>query len=382
MRMIINGILLLFCCIGTSFGQDALTELHFEEAEKAYNAQEYGAVIQKLDEVEAIAGPSSKTLYLRIAAEDKLLGGSQATKTTKLLHSLRSNAQTYLEVMAEYGLDDKYREVYAIQEKYKSYPDNPNEWPISSSLSGSEHTIAEDGVTFLDSYEFYDETRFLQLYPSGMLQSRGEMKDGKRVGMWELYDATDNVVWRSAFFDENNPNIAWSEYSKSYQLEQRQAVAKSMGEVLSSVQTTGLLGSNKRKKSNEMQVALQTAASEMGNLVANSVSGNVASQSQLPDAELTVDPRQEGFSVRMISDDNSGGVSETIMQGDQVIKLKNTEVINEKTLERHYKMLSNNVIAYMTLYVDKKLVAQFKFDEGQMSKADSEEYGRIMEQLM
>jgi hypothetical protein len=44
------------------------------------------------------------------------------------LVSLRKNASSYLKAMESEGLDDKYREVYAISEKLKQYPKDKAEW--------------------------------------------------------------------------------------------------------------------------------------------------------------------------------------------------------------------------------------------------------------
>lgn len=369
MKQIINTVLLLFCCIGTLFAQDALAELHFEEAKKAYNAQRYDAVIQKLDEIEAIAGPSSQTLYLRISTQDKLLRNNRNTRTKQMLHTLRSNTQTYLEVMAEHGLDDRYREVYAIQEKYKSYPDDPKEWPITSDLYRGEDATTENGVAFLESYEFYDENRFYQLYPSGNLHSRGEIRDGVKVGFWELYDATDNVVWRSAIFDQSNPNLVWYEYSKAYQYEQQQVVTKNMEYGLVNIANAGILGAKKKKS--------QKKQGEIGNFVVD----HVASNSGSPQQPITIPPQQEGFSFRMIFKDDQRGVLETIMHNNEALKVKNVKTVNGRTIEEHFVMLSNTVVDHLTIYIDNRLVVRFMYNEGQMSASDAEEYVRIMDQL-
>lgn len=107
--------LISFSCLA----QDAIAELHFESAEKAFNAGDYKEALAKLDDTEKLTGPMSRTLYLRIVAQDKLADQLRESEesTAELLRELKSNVETYLEVMAAQGLDDRYREVYAIQEK-------------------------------------------------------------------------------------------------------------------------------------------------------------------------------------------------------------------------------------------------------------------------
>ncbi|MEC3964280.1 hypothetical protein [Flagellimonas halotolerans] len=110
-------------------GQDAVTLLKFEEAEKAFNSGDYRAVIEKLAEVEAGIGVTSKTLYLKIMAQNQLLGAENKVFTDPsttldftLLRSLLENTQTYINAMKEQGLDDRFREVHNIHEKLKAYP--------------------------------------------------------------------------------------------------------------------------------------------------------------------------------------------------------------------------------------------------------------------
>lgn len=107
------------------WGQNAAAELHFESAEKAFNAGNYKEALAKLDDTEKLTGPMSRTLYLRIVAQDKLFkAGSQQIEDLDftLLTNLRDNIATYLEVMESYGLDDRYREVYSIGEGLNKYP--------------------------------------------------------------------------------------------------------------------------------------------------------------------------------------------------------------------------------------------------------------------
>lgn len=110
--------------------QNAVAELHFENAEKAYNSGKYREVISKLDDTERLVGPTAKTFYLRIITEEKLFNGGKnyASDDFVRLSNLRENVAIYLEVMAEHGLDDRYREIYRISEDLKKYPKTAEEW--------------------------------------------------------------------------------------------------------------------------------------------------------------------------------------------------------------------------------------------------------------
>lgn len=125
-------VLLLMMAMQISFlsAQNAVAELHFESAEKAFNSGNYREVITKLDDTEKLTGPTSKTLYLRIVTQDKLFNGGRnyATDDFTQLSSLRENVAVYLEVMADQGLDDRYREVYRIGEGLSKFPKTAVEW--------------------------------------------------------------------------------------------------------------------------------------------------------------------------------------------------------------------------------------------------------------
>lgn len=121
----------LLLCSFSLFSQNAVADLHFESAEKAYNIGNYKEALAKLDQTEKLTGPMSKTLYLRIAAQDKLLkqSGLYADEESfELLTDLRDNAKIYLEAMADQGLDDRYREVFAISEQLTKHPQTKSDW--------------------------------------------------------------------------------------------------------------------------------------------------------------------------------------------------------------------------------------------------------------
>lgn len=126
----IAGILTALLVSIEAIGQNAAAELHFESAEKAYNAGNYLETIRKLDDVERITGPMSKTLYLRIRTQDKQfnrLVHDIADLDFEMLKSLRNNTANYLEVMESHGLDDRYREVFRIAEGLKQLPGSLSE---------------------------------------------------------------------------------------------------------------------------------------------------------------------------------------------------------------------------------------------------------------
>lgn len=120
-------IILLFLLLSskTVLSQNAAATLRFEEAETAFENGNYSTALGKLDEVDQLVGMMSKSLYLRIATQQKLFDEADLygnPEQQKLLSSLRKNAGMYLKAMQNQELDDKYREVNAIDENLKYYP--------------------------------------------------------------------------------------------------------------------------------------------------------------------------------------------------------------------------------------------------------------------
>ncbi|MCL9770401.1 hypothetical protein NAT47_08225 [Flavobacterium sp. HXWNR69] len=111
----------------TIFAQGgALADLKFEEAEIAFNNQNYETTIKKLDEFDKTYGKiTAKSLYLRIVCQNKLLIKDKIFESEEefnLLLSLRKNVSIYIKAMESEELDDKFREIYKINEDLKIYP--------------------------------------------------------------------------------------------------------------------------------------------------------------------------------------------------------------------------------------------------------------------
>lgn len=200
-------LLVAVLCSIDVFGQSAAAELHFESAEKAYNAGDYLETLRKLDDTERIAGSMSKTLYLRIVAQDKVLDNwlvDDADERRKTWGSLQENAALYLETMESFGLDDRYREVFALSEKYKDY----TEPDYSAHYVRFEEEKKKN--YFLTDYKLLDEDRFKSLYPNGVLK----YFDIAHMNISIIYDETDQTIWRWGYVNINNSEVTWFEYTK------------------------------------------------------------------------------------------------------------------------------------------------------------------------
>ncbi|WP_291109680.1 hypothetical protein [Flavobacterium sp. UBA6195] len=140
--------LILIFLFAISFAQEsAIADLKFEEAEMAFNNQEYKTTIKKLDEFDKLLGSiKDKSLYLRIISQDKLFKPDELydnESNFNLLSSLRKNTSAYLIAMESSGLDERYREVYAINEKLANYPIEKTVWIKEKQKSDLEKQEAE-----------------------------------------------------------------------------------------------------------------------------------------------------------------------------------------------------------------------------------------------
>ena len=156
---IITTILFILSSIITFAQGGAMADLKFEEAEIAFNMQDYETTIKKLDEFDKLLGSiKDKSLYLRIISQDKLFEPSKLYENESqfnLQTSLRKNASAYLKAMESNGLDDRYREVYAINEKLANYPIEKTVWIKEKQKSDLEKQEAEKKNKELE--DFYRE---------------------------------------------------------------------------------------------------------------------------------------------------------------------------------------------------------------------------------
>jgi hypothetical protein len=117
------GLLLVFTA---PKAQTAVAKLKFEDAETAYNAGDYIKAINKLAESEKLFGKiNSPILHLRILAQDKLFA---QTGQVELGFELKRNCAAFLKDYADVeALEEKYKEVYRINENLAEVAGSPEE---------------------------------------------------------------------------------------------------------------------------------------------------------------------------------------------------------------------------------------------------------------
>lgn len=355
MRIIFATILCCSLLMNNSFAQNALADLNFEEAEKAYNQRNYIAVLNKLDQVEQAVGTTSKTLYLRIVTQDKMMAqGKHDDKKRDLLDALMDNAKTYLDIMSEYGIDDKFRDVYAIQEKYKNYDGS------AASLISREYAVADYQLPdiFLRSYDFSDESRFYQLYPNSKLIAKGEYKDGNPAGYWEWRDETDGLLWRSATYNTDG-SVYLFEYSKGHHEARRSNIGRLALDATSILEVRSAFGSKKKKT-----------------VLPEDIQQKLSAQQQVTEHG---EQKDQIWEVQMSNRRYYG--NENYTQNGKLYAKKSWREKNGRKIQEIDIYNENEQIDHKVLYIDGSPVMRIPYENGNMVSAARTEYNLTIRNL-
>ncbi|MEO5775539.1 MAG: hypothetical protein ABIQ27_01460 [Flavobacterium sp.] len=129
MKKIAALTLLLIITAQSTFAQNNIAVLKYEEAEEAYSAANYELTISKLKEVETMLKTTNpKILYLRISAQSKIIEGNPFGEFA-IIGNTKKLAAKYL---ADYSKlpnnEEKYKDIYKISEKLKSLPNTIQEF--------------------------------------------------------------------------------------------------------------------------------------------------------------------------------------------------------------------------------------------------------------
>lgn len=136
------------------YSQVAIAKLKFEDAETAYNNGDFSKTITRLAEAEKLFGKiNSPILHLRILAQNKLF---LQTRENELGFELKKNCATFLKDYADVeALEDKYKEVYRINENLSDVPANQEELKLFKEKKDKEY---QDGKNkYRETIERYVE---------------------------------------------------------------------------------------------------------------------------------------------------------------------------------------------------------------------------------
>ncbi|WP_108424448.1 formylglycine-generating enzyme family protein [Flagellimonas amoyensis] len=107
-------VILLLCLASNTNAQETIARFKYEDAEKAFVAQNYQECIDNLNEAEKLLGKTAPNiLHLKILAQHQLFE-KDPFESYEALETLRSNCNTYLANYDIAGLEEKYRDVYDI----------------------------------------------------------------------------------------------------------------------------------------------------------------------------------------------------------------------------------------------------------------------------
>ena len=115
---IVCTLLLLLLVSMNLLAQNPIAQLKFEDAEKAFNAGDFAKALHYVEETEKLIGVTSRTLYLKIVAQDGLLV-TDPSRGQALTGPLKTNVAQYLNALKSQPIDEKYRRVYAISKKWE-----------------------------------------------------------------------------------------------------------------------------------------------------------------------------------------------------------------------------------------------------------------------
>ncbi|RIA08904.1 formylglycine-generating enzyme required for sulfatase activity [Flavobacteriaceae bacterium MAR_2010_72] len=120
MKHILIGLIVLLGISASA--QNTVAKFKYEDAERAFYDNKFEDCIKLLTETEALLGQTAPNiLHLRIMAEHKLFK-SNPYESFEKLEQIRNHCTTYLINYDIAGLEEKYRDVYNIQNSLNEYP--------------------------------------------------------------------------------------------------------------------------------------------------------------------------------------------------------------------------------------------------------------------
>jgi hypothetical protein len=115
-------ITVLFLFTTTVHAQNAIAKINYEQAEEAFEKNDYTVTLAKLDEAQKILGTTNpKVLYLRLMAAKGIIATGKFN--WEFLAETRTNAAYYLKHYSEIaGVGEKLRQVYEFSETLETLP--------------------------------------------------------------------------------------------------------------------------------------------------------------------------------------------------------------------------------------------------------------------
>jgi hypothetical protein len=124
MKKIIIVSLLIVASAHFAFAQNNLkAKLKYEEAEEAYSLNNYELALSNLKEAESLLGTTNpKILYLKISTQSKLINSNPYNDFALLENARKLSAKYLKDYESLAGNEEKYRDIYKIENVLNSYP--------------------------------------------------------------------------------------------------------------------------------------------------------------------------------------------------------------------------------------------------------------------
>jgi hypothetical protein len=140
----LSKLLLLFTALflleSTVHAQNAIAKINYEQAEEAFDKNNYTLALAKLDQAQKILGNTNpKILYLRLMAAKAIMATQKFD--WEFLAEARTNAAFYLKNYSELaGIEEKLRQVYEFSETLEAFPKTKELWEEKRSQAEQAHT--------------------------------------------------------------------------------------------------------------------------------------------------------------------------------------------------------------------------------------------------
>lgn len=171
-------ILLIFLGCTNLDAQETIARFKYEDAEKAFVAENYQECINNLDEAEKLLGKTAPNiLHLKILAQHKLIE-KDPYGDFELLEALHIGCATYLRDYDIAGLEEKYRDVYEVQNAIKEFPKTQAEYTAVIENQKQEiKMVFENYIDAIGGREALDQVKSLYI--------KGQQTMGKETTPFE-----------------------------------------------------------------------------------------------------------------------------------------------------------------------------------------------------
>lgn len=165
---------------------DMKARIEFEDAETAYQSQDYQKAITLLESAEKLLGkPTAKTEYLKILSLEKLI--SNDNYQFEHLEQVRNYCKHYIDVFGEKTDQEKFKEVYKLNKKLETYPKTKDELEANNNQKATALENKRDAFLDFKLLSYYrdgaDPSEFKQHFLGGVFSFKDPQTKKKRYGL-------------------------------------------------------------------------------------------------------------------------------------------------------------------------------------------------------